>query len=305
MGIKINGAKLKPKVVDKTVKVEVEIKNLVKKVEKIAQKPKRDHSVKKIAENGKFSMSYSRLRSYLSCPKKFEYHTKYGWNPSPETKKIMRGGLIFEAVVFGDKNGVLEGANSKTDLNIIEQAFKFKENNLFGEGEAYVNVSFENEYYKTRGEVDFLGEYKFTNGRRRAIVDLKYTGKIDFIWQGFKYKEDALQVIMYSWMHWKNTGEKLDGVYLVVESSYDDPVYSPREVFISEDDYKWLEKFLFRVALEPIKVTSPSRKNCLGKKGVPRCPYLQYCKSGRAILGGVETYDVGLLPSKTDTNINF
>ena len=30
-----------------------------------------------------------------------------------------------------------------------------------------------------------------------------------------------------------------------------------------------------------------------------------YDKSGRAILGGVETYDANMLPSKTETNINY
>lgn len=301
MAILINGKQKSPDE-NKTEKpVDVKIKNLVKKIEKSTKKK----VFTKKFDDGKFSMSYSRLRSYLQCPKRFEYRTKYGWNPSPETKETMRGGKIFEAVVFGDKNGELEGANSKKDLRVIEQAMEFKKNNLFGEGEAYVDVFFENDLFRTRGEIDFLGEYEFTNGKRRGIVDLKWTGKIDFIWQGFKYKEDALQVIMYSWMHWKRTGEMLDGVYVVVESSYDDPVFSPREVFINEKDYKWLEDFLFRIALEPIKVTNPSRKTCLGGKGVPRCPYLGRCKSGRAILGGVETYDANMLPSKTETNINY
>ena len=83
--------------------VEVKIKNLVKKIEKPIEKK----VFTKKVDDGKFSMSYSRLRSYLQCPKRFEYHTKYGWNPSPQTKETMRGGKIFEAVVFGDKNGSL------------------------------------------------------------------------------------------------------------------------------------------------------------------------------------------------------
>lgn len=301
MAIKINGKESKKEPVDSPKPlVELEIKNLVQKetkkvIKKVTQERKDD---------GKFSMSYSRLRNYIKCPKSFEYHTKYGWEASDGTKKLLREGLIFEAAVLGDKNGIL-GALSKKDKDIVERAENFKKNNLLGDGEGFVKIKFENEIFRMRGEIDFLGEYEFDNGKRRGIVDLKWTGKIDWTWSTFNYKEDVLQVLIYSWMHWKQTGEMLDAVYLVVDASYEDPVYAAKEVFITMEDYKWLEKFLYRVALEPYKVANPSKRNCLGGKGEGRCPFLKYCKVGRDILGGKETYNLGSLPSKLDNNINY
>lgn len=304
--IKRNGQELPKKKSNPVVEEpDLVIKNLLEEKPKVIKKAKVKTKASVKDEDGKFSMSYSRLRSYIICPKRFELHSKYGWNPTDETKKVLRGGKIFEAVVFGDKNCILEGANSAADLRVIKKAKQFALNDLFGVGEAYFDIKFENDLFKARGEIDFIGEFKFSNGRRKGIIDLKWTGKIDYIWQGFKYKEDALQVIMYSWMHWKETGEMLDAAYVIVESTYDDPVFLVKEVFINEKTYQWLEDFLYRVALEPIKVTNPSTKNCLGGKGTGRCPWLEYCKSGRLLLGGMETYDANLLSSKTENNINF
>ena len=138
---------------------------------------------------------------------------------------------------------------------------------------------------------------------RKMIVDLKYTGSIDYIWQDFKYKEDTLQLLIYSYMHFKNTGEMLDAAYLIVESTYDEPVYQIREIIITQESYDWLEKFLVRVAVEPVKPTRQNKNNCLGGKKGSRCRWLEYCDAGRDILGGLQTVDFNTLTSKTLDNL--
>src|SRR5690606_4675882 len=109
-----------------------------------------------------------------------------------------------------------------------------------------------------------------------------------------------------SWIHWKNTGEVLNCAYCIVEASYDEPVYQIRHIGISLDTYEWLENFLIKVAIEPVKLPNPTQVNCLGNsKNKMRCAWLQYCKSGRDLLGGIQTVDSSYLPSKTENNLNY
>lgn len=251
----------------------------------------------------KVSLSYSRLRNYLICPKRFEYHTRYGWEPSAQTTKTMQAGNIFEALLLGDKNDILKLVDLKKKYaKMLAQADYIKQKNLFGIGESYVKIAYEHEYFSIRGEIDYIGKFMDYD---KIIVDLKYTGKIDYIWQDFKYKEDALQLIIYSWVHWKNTGEILPCAYCIVESSYDEPVYQIRHISVSVETYDWLERFLLKVAIEPIKLPNPTQVNCLGSKGKARCAWLQYCPAGREILGGIQTVDSDYLPSKTENNLNY
>lgn len=251
----------------------------------------------------KVSLSYSRLRNYLICPKRFEFHSRYGWEPSAQTTKTMQAGNVFEALLLGDKNDILQCVDLKKKFaKMVAQVEFLQKKNLFGIGESYVKLSYEHEFFSIRGEIDYIGPFM---NHDRLIIDLKYTGKIDYIWQDFKYKEDALQLIIYSWIHWKNTGEILNCAYCIVESSYDEPVYQIRHVSISIETYEWLENFLLKVAMEPIKLPNPTQVNCLGSKGKARCAWLQYCSSGRDLLGGIQSVDSNYLPSKTQNNINY
>lgn len=325
MGIRIvkNGKKVEkneePKITPKKNRVApnlIEAEQKASKVKKATSKvvikkngtgmPKegkdRRRAVLTTTSDEKMALSYSRLRSYIICPKRFELHTKYGWKPKDETKKVLQGGLVFEAVVFDDKDGILEMVDPKKFQKIIKQAEAFNKNGVFVEGESFIKINYEHKLFTIRGEIDFRGNLNTSGEVKRKIADLKFTGKIDYIWQDFKYKEDALQLIIYSWIHYKNTGEMLDVAYVIVEATYEDPVFQIREVSITEETYKWVENFLIKVAVEPIKIPKPSNRNCLGGKAQGRCPWLQYCNSGRKLLGGIQSVDADILESKVGNN---
>lgn len=273
-----------------------------KKAKQVDFKPKEEF-IMTTTDEKKVSLSYSRLRNYLICPKRFEFHSKYGWNPTTETKKNLQAGLIFEALLLGDKNEILGLVDlEKKYEKMVKQANHIKNQGFFAEGESYLKVAYEHEFFSVRGEIDYIGKFMQDE---KLIVDLKYTGKIDYIWQDFKYKEDTLQLLIYSWIWWKNTGEVLNCAYCIVESSYDEPVVQIRKVFVSIETYEWLENFLLRVAIEPIKLPNPSQVNCLGSKGKARCAWLQYCESGRNLLGGIQEVDSSYLPSKTENNLSY
>ena len=268
-------------------------------------KDKPENVVISTTSTDKVRLSYTALRWYLKCPKQFEYYRRFGWKPSKETKKTMNDGLVFEAVVLNDKDGILEFVEGKQLERVVKQAEKFNENGIFLDGEAHVKLEHEHSLFSWRGELDWIGNTKIQGVAKRMIVDLKYTGRIDYIWQDFKYREDALQLILYSWANYKKTGEVLDAAYVIVESSFDDPVFQIREVKITLKTYEWLEKFLMKVAVEPVKVPNPTQRNCLGGKGQSRCPWLQYCNQGRKLLGGIQSVDTDVLPSKTISDTNF
>lgn len=268
-------------------------------------KDKPENVVISTTSTEKVRLSYSALRWYLKCPKQFEFYRKFGWSPSKETKKVMNDGLVFEAVVLNDKDGILEFVEGKQLERVVKQAERFNENGIFLDGEAHVKVAYEHALFTYRGELDWIGGTKIQGVAKRRIVDLKWTGRIDYIWQDFKYREDALQIILYSWAHYKNTGEILNAAYVIVEASFDDPVFQIREVNITLKTYEWVEQLLIKVAIEPIKVPNPTQRNCLGGKGQSRCPWLQYCNQGRKLLGGVQTVDTDALPSKEISDTNF
>ena len=261
-------------------------------------KDKSDEVRPKVTEDGRPIISYSRLREYLICPRRYELKTKYGWKPKKATQKTMQGGLVFEAAVLGDKNGILKTIQGNAHKHTLDQAKAFNEHGVFGIGESYVFIDYNHEFFYTRGEIDWIGDVTIQGRVERVIADLKYTDRIDYIWQDFKVKEDALQVIIYSYMHWKKTGEVLNGVYVIVESTYDEPVFQIRRVVITEETYAWLERLLLQVALEATKLTNADKKNCLGGKGQARCYWLKWCDAGRNLLGGVQFVDLDDLPSK-------
>lgn len=270
----------------------------------------------------KARLSYSRLRDYLTCPKRLALKRQMEADGkkltfSASLEKAMLCGRIFESFVFGDKDGFF--ANLKTvtkDAKYVAVIKSDAENFIeafptdFSKGESYVKVHYETADWYINGEIDYLGEITYYDEEgilhtERAILDLKYTGSLDYVWKPFQYKEEVLQVLTYSMIHYENTGECLNAFYLVVEGNkLDNPAYSIKKVIIDPMDYDWVKEVYETAAFDYGLLPKPNYKNCLGGRGVGRCPYLEFCSEGRTLLGGFESVETNSLSSKNAISCN-
>jgi len=260
----------------------------------------------------KLRISYSRIKQYLSCP--YTFHLQKSHKPvfSSSTKDSMRSGRIFESLVLGDKDDFLAKLPSRTLKSEKFKKIQNAANNFIDEfptdfknqGNSYIRYELEFEDYLVSSELDYIGKLSYYDdgnliSEDKCIVDLKYTKSMEWGWEEFYFREDVLQVMMYSYLHFKINNEVLNGYYLVVEGEkLDKPVYSIKRIVIKEDHYNWVEDIIKAVAYDYGLIPNVGQ-SCLGskrKKG--RCAYLEFCSYGRSLLQNVKTIEFENLKSK-------
>lgn len=230
----------------------------------------------------------------------------------------MREGQLFEGYLFGFKEDKdekeLVGRKKPETIEFIKghaqhvrPAF-FREGEL--RGEAYKFISWEEERYIVRGECDFVGELDEDYLREvtlsatakglprigRCIADLKYTGDISRVWDFKEAKEDYMQSVFYPYIWWKNTGELLPFVYVVVDSRYATPIVRAIEMRVTVADFQnFVEPLLKKAATDRWFYAKPSEENCLGGYGQSQCWFLEYCEWGRQLIGGLRKFEFNSL----------
>lgn len=239
--------------------------------------------------------SYSRIANYFICPKRFDLSLNKTPFFADSTKKVMEAGNTFEAVALRDKNGILPYASEKKALmRVIRQGTEFKESGVIAEKASEENsyIRFERDYkneFLLTGEIDYRGHVYIPDRDidGRYITDLKYTGDVTRTWKRPEKKEDIFQVSWYSWNHYQQTGEMLNGLYLVYEGKYEEGILATFEVIVSDESYRFIENLINRIHNDPGRLPRDSYQNCLGygKRVKQRCPYLQYCQEGRKLVG--------------------
>ena len=169
-------------------------------------------------------------------------------------------------------------------------------------GQAFKFMSYDAGNYIIRGEADYFGlvnptaaanlvldlSVEDTIGNRPLYVDLKYTGDISRTWDFNSVKEDYLQSVFYPYLHYKQTGEIVNFMYVVVESQYKYPVV--RFIFVEVDSaaFDYVEELVEKVNRDMFFRPQADKLTCLGGMGQARCWFLDYCQFGRAVLGGVK-----------------
>lgn len=225
----------------------------------------------------------------------------------------MREGLIFEALVLGEKEGTdmkeLIGRKKPETIKAINRMAE-KAVPIFKRGDAYVKLRYETDNYILAGEADFIGHIEYTNefGKRyifnKCIADLKKTGDIPKIWEWKATKEDFLQSIMYVYIHYKNTGEMLPFVYVVVEDAPENPIILCKPVIIQEKDFNnWYLPFIEAVANDMFYEADAQMETCVKGDNGARCWYIRYCKQGRNFIGRLDAVDFSYLFSNHDYKI--
>lgn len=266
------------------------------------------------------TFSPSRLGHYLRCPRAFELSREEDANISDSTLAAMREGNLFEGYVFGFKptqnETELIGRKKKETIDVIKGHAKTVKPTFLG-GEPYKFVSIETERsgkmpgYIVRGECDFVGEIDADYLREislanfservmgKCIVDLKYTGDVSRVWDFKNAKEEYLQSVFYPYIWWKNTGELLPFVYIVVDSRYKTPIVRAIEMKVTIEDFtNFVEPLLAKVAQHTQRAfmeAKPSREACLGDYGGSQCWFLEYCEYGRRLIGGWKEFEFASL----------
>ena len=240
----------------------------------------------------------SDLVNYFSCPKKFLFSQKVPF----EKTNAMREGHLFEGLVFGFKENHFAEFDLPIDQDPLDNpAKKFKVTEetmtsykvgaevvkkIFTDGQAYVELSVSNEKWTLRGEADWLGNGIYLGQDTRALWDLKFTGDIERNWGNKESRiEEFFQSVVYPYLHWKNTGEILPFIYVLVENQKKIPEgVSP---FIKTmgyqptiEDFAKLEKFIDMVDAD--FEFEPNQNACIGGQwNHIECRYIMHCQYGR------------------------
>lgn len=249
----------------------------------------------------------SRLKFHLTCPKAFALAGEHKADIGAGTLNVMREGELFEGYTLGFKEdkdeAAIIGRKKPATIDGIKEQAKYAKN-IFVSGESYVKLRHEKEGYVMAGEADHIGQLDwdwlhsqtgiYLQSEGKTINDLKYTGDISRVWFG-KTRADYLQAIYYIAMHFFETGELLPFVYIVCEGKYSKPVIRVVKVIANEDSIEnWLMPKVEAAANDLFFDAAPSFENCLGGKGGSRCWFLDHCKEGRVVAGGVELVDFTL-----------
>jgi hypothetical protein len=138
----------------------------------------------------------------------------------------MEAGLLFEGYVLGFKDRTeaeLIGRKKAPTIDKIK-GHAAAVADVFGigsSGKSYHFITYDNDEMQAtiRGEIDFIGQVvpealekavgSPVGDIPKAIWDVKYTGNIPRIWDWKFNKEDYLQAVMYTYLHFKTTGEHL------------------------------------------------------------------------------------------------
>lgn len=232
----------------------------------------------------------------------------------------MREGNLFEGYIFGFKENINEKEligrkKPETIAEIKGHAEHVKP--VFQSGEPYKFISHEADSfgkmpgYIVRGECDFVGELDedylreislanlSENKIGKCIADLKYTGDVSRVWDFKNAKEEYLQSVFYPYIWWKNTGELLPFVYIVVDSRYSTPIVRAIQMNIKISDFTdFVEPLLEKVAIQTQRAfmeAKPSREACLGDYGSSQCWFLEHCEYGRRLVGGWKDFEFASL----------
>ena len=213
-----------------------------------------------------------------------------------EMTEPMREGLLFEGYLFNkfknDDEEELKGRKQKKTIDAIK-AMAGKVSKILVDGESFYRIEVETETRIYQGEIDYLGIIILSNGKEfDGIVDIKKTGSLDWVWEEtFADKLTYLQGSFYPYLLWLKTGVWKDFCYVIIEDKYTDPIISYRVVRTShcQDEVKEYYESLFKqIEQDIVKPATPSPARCLKPY---RCPYLEFCEEGRALLEGVLDVD--------------
>ncbi len=256
----------------------------------------------------------STLKLYPRCPASFKMSMD-GIKPAipPNTQKLMDEGSLFEGYLFGFKEDKDETslygrrqpatiaklkAQLKTQADYVRPLFMQPEN-------SYVDLKYKADEYNFKGEADnigvlnwkFLSDYtgQIFNNTGKSINDLKKTGDIKYGWGYQQKRTDLLQAIEYVYIHFKNTGEILPFVFIVIEDKYIKPIIKIKKVFIQDTDFEWFESFVDEIHNDLFYTACPGYESCEGGKGGSRCWFLEQCQAGRNYIGQTEIVEFGSL----------
>src|SRR5690606_17245171 len=229
--------------------------------------------MREYTRKGKPVFHASNLKNYFECPKKMKLSERYEL-PSTQPQKE---GLLFEGYLLGFKQGSTEddirgidpsdkrkGMKDATVAHIKSRANDIK--NFLGKGEPYVKMEYETDSYILQGEADFIGTAFYGNEEiKLAIVDLKYTGDIERVWNGRIFKHQYLQAVVYPYLYLQNFGEVPPFIYFLVQDN--PPFFKQIIVEPTFEDFEWLESNINNISSDLFFSANASRELCLGQFG--------------------------------------
>lgn len=243
----------------------------------------------------------SRLKNYFKCPAMFKLSMEIEPEIGTGTMNVLREGQLFEGYVFGFKDDKEEDEligrkKPATIQGLKDQAAHVAP--IFDNGASYQKILLTGKEYDLAGEIDFLGQLDwdyindYTGMKHDAvgesINDLKKTGSISYVWSAFQRKIDFIQACMYTYIHFRNTGDVLPFVYIIVEDTYAKPIVKIKKIFFDGTSFAWLEKLINQVHNDLFYHPHASFDSCEGGRGGSRCWWLQHCEKGRQYIGEME-----------------
>ena len=257
--------------------------------EKVAVKPETEKKPQSLSV-----VRQSNLAWHFRC----HYAYFLSFEQSLERTEAMREGLLFEGYVLGFKNndeGALKGRKREKSLEFIKtQAMHAKP--YFIRGKAYVPLTTKYKSITLQGEADYVGVVRYNSQEIECICDLKRTGDIVRIWDkedGKANKQDYLQAVYYSYIHYKMTKKRLPFIYTVVDSKYDVPIIRQIMVNVDSRSFDWLEKTLNDRVVGKITF-KPNQYSCLipssFSQSSNRCPFMWCCSFGKSYVS--ESYEI-------------
>lgn len=250
-------------------------------------------------------LSPSKLANFLVCAKKYELSL------TTETPRsdAMREGLIFEAILLGEKPGAgLKEITGKTleklqtlvyfnkpnthaqiigdivDME-INDALSIPKNTPFREVVKQCRNYLKIELPNQEKGYTFVGELDMYHPKG-LIIDIKYTSNILTEWDYKANRKDLIQSIGYSYLIYKTEGKICPFYYFLVENRAYIPVVKKIRIDPTPEDFKWLEDILETVAGMTEFPATPGENNCncFPMKGRSRCSMFLKCGFGRGIL---------------------
>lgn len=245
------------------------------------------------------NFSPSSIATYNFCP--YAKKLKDELNIRTEPSEAMKAGLLFEGYLLGfkaDSQKELEGKKFAKTLDKYKLQAEYISPVFINEGESYNWIEYESKYWHLRGEIDYHGfidtEYlsEICGGQvhedlSNAIVDVKYTGNVQKMWDAKTERESLLQSICYPYMMWKNYGEKIPFFYLIVDSEFEKPLVRVQQVLYNDYDFDYIERILNACSRDIFFEPVVSDDTCGGAKNYQtRCNYAGVCEHGRKHIGG-------------------
>ena len=242
--------------------------------------------------------SPSSIATYNFCPHAKKLKDEH--NVKSEPSDAMKAGLLFEGYLFGfkgDSQKELEGRKFPKSLDKFKTQAEWLKP-VFTEGSSFNWIEYESKYWNLRGEIDYYGfvdtEYlselcgqQIDAELSTAIVDIKYTGNVQKMWDAKTERESLLQSICYPYMIWKTQGEKLPFFYLIIDAEFEKPIVRVQQVIYNDFDFQFIERLLNQCANDIFFEAKISDDTCGGAKNYQsRCRYAELCEFGRAFIGG-------------------